>query len=159
MEFPELPRFGLRLFLPGELDHVRYCGFGPWESYADKRRASSYGLYAAPVSRLHEDYIRPQENGSHFGCDYVEVKGDRAALTAAGAMPFCFNASPFTQEELAGKAHNYELVPCGDTVLCLDCAQDGIGSESCGPRLAAPYRLDREHLRFQIRLIPAVGKS
>ena len=155
-EFPELPRFGLRLFLPGELDQVRYYGYGPHESYVDKHRASSHGVYAAPVSRLHEDYIRPQENGSHFDCDYVEVKGSGAGLTAVSAAPFCFSASPYTQEELAEKAHNYELVPCGETVLCLDYAQNGIGSESCGPRLLPRYRLDGERFQFQIRLIPAV---
>ena len=158
MEFPELPRFGLRLFLPGELDYVRYCGYGPRESYLDKRRAASYGIYAAPVSRLHEDYIRPQENGGHWGCDYVEVSGNGAGLTAAGAVPFSFTASPYTQEELAEKPHNYELVPCGDTVLCLDYGQNGIGSESCGPRLLPRYRLDAERFRFQIRLIPSAGE-
>lgn len=159
MEFPELPRFGIRLFLPKELDHVRYYGCGPYESYPDKRHASSHGVYAAPVSQLHEDYIRPQENGSHSDCDYVEVKGSKAGLTAVSAAAFSFNASPYTQEELAGKAHNYELLPCGDTVLCLDHAQNGIGSESCGPRLLPQYRLDGERFQFQIRLIPAVNEA
>ena len=36
-EFPMLPRFGLRLFLPGGMDQGEYCGLGPWESYPDKR--------------------------------------------------------------------------------------------------------------------------
>ena len=59
-----------------------------------------------------------------------------------------------TQEELAQKAHSFELTPCGDTVLCLDCAQNGIGSESCGPRLLPQYRLDGGCYSFHIRLIP-----
>ncbi len=159
MEFPELPRFGLRLFLPKTLDSVRYYGLGPCESYVDKRRASSHGVYSAPVAQLHEDYIRPQENGSHFGCDYVELKGGGSRLTAVSGTPFSFNASPYTQEELAAKAHNYELVPCGDTVLCLDYAQNGIGSESCGPRLLPQYRLDGKRCLFWIRLIPAADKN
>ena len=158
-EFPELPRFGLRLFLPPELNRARYYGLGPYESYVDKHRASSHGIYSAPVSRLHEDYIRPQENGSHFDCDYVEIMGDEARFTAVSGTAFSFSASPFTQEELTEKAHNYELVPCGDTVLCLDCAQNGIGSESCGPRLLPQYRLDGGQFLFQIRLIPAVGEN
>ena len=156
-EFPELPRLGLRLFLPGSLDQAEYCGLGPQESYPDKRRAASYGLYAAPVSQLHEDYIRPQENGSHWGCDYVTLSGQSTRLTAAGEAPFSFSASPYTQEELAQKAHSFELTPCGDTVLCLDCAQNGIGSESCGPRLLPRYRLDGERYSFHIRLIPELA--
>ena len=31
------------------------------------------GLYRANVGDLHEDYIRPQENGSHYDCEYVEL--------------------------------------------------------------------------------------
>ena len=52
------------------------------------------------------------------------------------------------------KAHNYELHPCDSTVLCLDYAQNGIGSASCGPRLAEQYRLDDASFDFSIRLIP-----
>ena len=106
---------------------------------------------------LHEDYIRPQENGSRYDCDYVEITGNEARLTAVSGAPFSFSVSPFTQEELTEKAHSYELVPCGDTVLCLDWAQNGIGSESCGPRLRPQYRLDDSRFRFQIRLIPGTS--
>ena len=66
MEFPELPRFGIRMFLPRELNQVSYYGMGPYESYRDKHQASVHGLYQAPVWKLHEDYLRPQENGSHM---------------------------------------------------------------------------------------------
>ncbi|MCD8357212.1 MAG: DUF4981 domain-containing protein [Clostridia bacterium] len=153
-EFPELPRFGLRLFVPQEMKHVSYYGVGPFESYSDKHNASSHGIFTDTVENLHEDYIRPQENGSHYDCDYVVLAGEKLKLTAAGARPISFNASAFTQEELAAKNHNYELVPCGSTVLCLDFAQNGIGSESCGPHLSAPYRLDEETFRFEMKIIP-----
>ena len=63
---PMLPRFGLRLFLPKEMDQVSYYGLGPVESYIDKRRASWHDLFETSVEQLHEDYLRPQENGSHY---------------------------------------------------------------------------------------------
>lgn len=126
--FPSLPRFGLRLFLPRDMDSVTYCGMGPQESYIDKHRASSHGVYCSTVSDLHENYLRPQENGSHWDCDYVTLKGSRVILTAASETPFSFNISSYTQEELTAKAHSYELEPCQDTVLCLDYRQNGIGS-------------------------------
>ena len=56
-ELPELPRFGLRLFLPKDMEDVTYYGLGPVESYCDKRRASSHGTFTAHVTELHEDYI------------------------------------------------------------------------------------------------------
>lgn len=156
-ELPELPRFGLRLFLPKEMANVTYCGLGPVESYTDKRRASYHAVFCSPVAELHEDYLRPQENGSHSDCDYVSISGNRAVLIAAGAETFSFNASVYTQEELTEKDHNYELCESGCTVLCLDYRQNGIGSASCGPRLREEYRLDEEKFTFALTLVP--GKS
>ncbi len=153
--FPELPRFGLRLFLDAAMDRLTYCGLGPHESYADKRRASSYGKYSATVADLHEDYIRPQENGSHDGCDYVVVAAGTRSITAVGPTTFSFNASPYTQEELTTKKHNVELVPSGDTVWCLDYAQNGIGSNSCGPDVLEKYQLNAQEFEFELTLIPA----
>lgn len=153
-EFPELPRFGLRLFLPKEMSQVTYYGIGPNESYMDKRRAGSHGVFTADVKAMHEDYIRPQENGSHYDCDYVQVTGGNKGLSAAAAQTFSFNASVYTQEELTEKAHNYELVPSGCTVLCLDYRQNGIGSNSCGPRLLEQYRFDETEWIFEISLLP-----
>ncbi len=154
MEFPELPRFGLRLFLPEELSEVIYFGMGPMESYVDKHHAASHGVFITDVKALHEDYIRPQENGSHFDCSHVTVRSARAGLAAAGITPFSFNVSCYTQEELTKKAHNFELEACGSTVLCLDYRMNGIGSNSCGPRLMEKYRFDEEIFTFAITLAP-----
>ena len=134
MEFPFLPRFGIRLFLKKNMDEVTYLGIGPDESYVDKHHAGSHEIFHKRAVDLHEDYIRPQENGSHCDCDYVKVESDTAVLTAAGTKTFAFNASPYTAEELTEKRHSYELMPCGSTVLCLDYMQSGIGSNSCGDR-------------------------
>ncbi len=157
VEFPELPRFGVRMFLPRELKDAAYYGYGPEESYCDKHRAARHGLFCAEVSELHEDYIRPQENGSHFDCDYVELCGGQAGLAAAAQeRRFSFNASVYTQEELERKAHNFELVPSGNTVLCLDYALNGIGSNSCGPEVLEKYRFDEERFVFEFQLAPFV---
>ncbi|MBO6163475.1 MAG: DUF4981 domain-containing protein [Lachnospiraceae bacterium] len=154
-EFPELPRFGLRLFLPEDMQHVTYYGLGPTESYPDKCRAASHGWYDTTVKDLHVDYIRPQENGSHCDCDYVILTGEDKRLTAAGpGQTFSFNASHYTQEELTRKKHNYELTTCGSTVLCLDYRQTGIGSNSCGPRPQGKYCFTEEEFTWSIELIP-----
>ena len=154
MDFPELPRFGLRLFLPEKMDQVTYFGLGPQENYVDKCRAASHGIYSSSVADLHEDYIKPQENGSRSSCDYVIVSGAGCTVKAYGETPFSFNASPFTQEELAEKKHNIELVPCKSTVFNLDFRQNGIGSNSCGPRLQEKYRLNEETFTFSLRIKP-----
>lgn len=153
MEFPFLPRFGIRLFLKKSMDKVTYLGIGPDESYVDKRHGGSHEIFQKCVAELHEDYIRPQENGSHCDCDYVKVESDTAVLTAAGEKTFAFNASLYTAEELTEKRHSYELVPCGSTVLCLDYAQSGIGSNSCGPTLLEQYQLNEKNFTFELNLM------
>lgn len=157
METPFLPRFGLRLFLPQEVNSVEYFGFGPNESYADKRRASYIDKFTARVEDLHEDYIKPQENGSRWGCHYVKVCSDSGlGLLVVNDEPFGFNASYYTQEELTNKMHNYELEKSGSTVLCLDYAQSGIGSNSCGPELIEKYRLNAQRFHTTMLLKPFV---
>ena len=144
---PFLPRFGVRLFLKKDFEQVSYYGYGPNESYIDKRRASWLDRFTDTVTGMHEDYLHPQENGSHYGCEELTIRnsvGD--ALTVTGD-DFSFNASHYTQEELTKKKHNFELETSDYTVLCIDERQSGIGSNSCGPQLLPKYRLgDKLHL-------------
>ena len=155
-EFPELPRFGVRMFLDKKLTDARYFGMGPQESYRDKHQAASHGLYRANVGDLHEDYIRPQENGSHYDCEYVELNNSRYGIVVSAENAFSFNASYYTQEELEKKTHNYELTESDSVVFCVDYALNGIGSNSCGPVVLDQYRFDDVLFRFQFTLVPYV---
>lgn len=155
-EFPDLPRFGVRMFLDKKLSAARYFGMGPQESYCDKHQAASHGLYHANVDDLHEDYIRPQENGSHYDCEYVELNNSLYGIVVSAENAFSFNASYYTQEELEKKTHNYELTESDSVVFCVDYALNGIGSNSCGPVVLDQYRFDDVLFRFQFTLIPYV---
>ena len=155
-EFPDLPRFGVRMFLDKKLSAARYFGMGPQESYCDKHQAASHGLYQANVDDLHEDYIRPQENGSHYDCEYVELNNNRYGIVVSAENAFSFNASYYTQEELEKKTHNYELTESDSVVFCVDYALNGIGSNSCGPVVLEQYRFDDVLFRFQFTLIPYI---
>ena len=155
-EFPDLPRFGVRMFLDKKLSAVRYFGMGSQESYCDKHQAASHGLYQANVDDLHEDYIRPQENGSHYDCEYVELNNSRYGIVVSAENAFSFNASYYTQEELEEKTHNYELTESDSVVFCVDYALNGIGSNSCGPVVLDQYRFDDVLFRFQFTLIPYI---
>lgn len=153
-EFPVFPRFGVRMFLNDKLQDVSYYGMGPQETYVDKHRGSYHGLFHSKVADLHEDYIYPQENGSHYDCDFVEVTGGKFGLAVASDKAFSFNASKYTQEMLEKTAHNYELKESGSTVLCLDYALNGIGSNSCGPQVLDSYQFNETEFKFEFEMIP-----
>lgn len=70
--------------------------------------------------------------------------------------PFSFQASNYTQEMLAQAKHNYELEESDSTVLCIDYALNGIGSNSCGPEVLAAYRFDEKEFQFGFTLVPYV---
>lgn len=154
---PYLPRFGLRLFVPERYENVQYFGYGPNESYVDKHRSSYKCLFNDTVTAMHVDYIKPQENGSHYGCEYLSIKDKANTGFAFTSSPFfCFNASHYAQEELAEKRHNFELEPSGYTVLCLDHMQSGIGSNSCGPELINKYRFNEKEFNFSFEITPII---
>lgn len=152
-EFPQLPRFGIRLFLRGEYENLKFYGLGPHESYRDKCRSCSHGLYDTTVEEQHEDYICPQENGSHTDCDYLMLEKENQTVTAVSSRPFSFNVSYYSQEELTRKAHNFELEKSGSTIVCLDYAQNGIGSNSCGPELRKEYQFTEETFTFDMKFL------
>lgn len=139
IELPFLPRFGVRMFLDKSASAVTYYGYGPYESYSDKHLASYMGKFDTTVADMHEDYVKPQENGSHYGCKYAKI-----GPVEVYGKAFSFNASEYTQEELMSKAHNFELEKSGMTVLCIDYRQCGIGSNSCGPQLTEKERLEKK---------------
>lgn len=151
-ESPILPRLGLRLFLPQRMEKLNYFGYGPNESYIDKHRSSFRHLHCSSVSAEHEDYLKPQENGSHFDCTYVKVADEHMGLIVTGES-FSFNASHYSQEELTNKQHNFEIEKTASTILCIDAHQNGIGSNSCGPQLMNQYETP-QHISFSCSFLP-----
>lgn len=147
---PYLPRLGLKILLPKSFQRVEYYGYGPYESYCDKHRASYIDRFETTVDKLHEDYIKPQENGSHYGCSYVKISSKKRILSVFGKEPFSFNASNYTIEELTVKKHNFELEEADFVTLCVDYMQSGVGSNSCGPELMEKYRLNHNKILWDI---------
>lgn len=149
-----LPRFGMRLTMPEGYENMTYFGYGPMESYVDKRLAARLSAFSSTVNENFEHYVRPQENGSHYGCRYAAV----TTYTGQGLFFFgdnmSFQASHFTPEQLTTTAHDYELKPMRETVVTLDYKQSGIGSNSCGPTLGEEYQMREADFTFRFRILP-----
>lgn len=151
--FPPLPRFGLRFFLKRDFENVEYFGKGPYESYIDKQQATYYDLFVSSVTDMYEDYIRPQENGNHIGTRFVKLENvadDAVVRIDAVNAPFNFSLSHYSQENLQSTKHSFELEEESYTVLCVDYAQNGIGSQSCGQRMKEDYQFDLPKFDFSV---------
>ena len=136
-----LPRFGLEFSLTEEYSKFAYIGYGPTESYIDKLAATDFGYYENDVCGNFTNYIRPQENGSHYGTIYLRIK---KLFSMTAENPFSFSLLPYTTKELYTKKHSFELKGTDSVNLCIDIAMRGIGTRSCGPVLSEKDTVPRK---------------
>lgn len=132
------PRVGLTAELDKKFDKVRYYGLGGNESYIDRNLSCIKDVYEAKVKDMMVHYVRPQENGSHYDTEFMEITD--GATTLRAEENFSFSALPYSAKELTETAHDWELPKSSGTHLSLDFFNAGIGSNSCGPWLNKKYR-------------------
>lgn len=149
-----LPRFGFRLTMPEGCEQMRYLGYGPTESYGDKRLAARLGDFSTTVTENFVSYIYPQENGAHDDCRFALVTDVAGPGLFFTADRFSFTATHFSPEQLTAKRHDYELVAEPETTVVIDYRQAGIGSNSCGSLPAPQWQLREEHISFTFRIKP-----
>lgn len=151
--WPHLPRIGLEMTLPMDLETAIWYGRGPGESYVDSKAAAPVGRYKMPVLDLYTPYIYPQENGNRQDVRWVALTNDRGTGLYAQGMPLLnFSAHYFTTQDLEQARHTNKLELRHQITLNLDYKQCGLGSGSCGPATFEPYRIQPDPFRFAVRL-------
>ena len=136
------PRFGIEFGVDKAYNGFSFIGFGPHESYCDKKVACEYGLYNSTAQQNYDiNFIRPQESGSHCESEYLALHG---LFTLTAEKPFSFSVNPYTTAQLRDTKHNFEL-PENDFVnVCIDLGMRGVGSHSCGPALPEKYEIPKK---------------
>ena len=151
----QLPRFGFEFLMPKGFEKVRWLGYGPLESYFDKRQAARFGLYSANVRELFEHYIRPQENGSHARTSRMALADRRGLGLAFYGLPgFSFSAHKHTTADIMDARHDFELVERKETCVNIDYRQAAIGSNSCGPYPDGKYLFKDREFDFCFKMKP-----
>lgn len=148
-DLPEMPRFGMRLQLPAEMEQLRYYGRGPWENYTDRHTASFIGMYKSTVSeQFTASYIRPQENGYKTDVRWLELKNEKGkGIRIEGIQPVCFSALHHSAESMdpgmtKKQQHPSDLAPDKNIYLHIDLLQRGVGGDdSWGALPHEAYRL------------------
>ena len=134
-----IPRIGIRLDLPGDVDGAAWFGTGPHDSYADSRRSVRVGRFEAPIDELTVPYARPQESGHRSDLRELTLRRDGADWLRIAALPDVqgrlpgFTLTRHTAQEVAAADHPHEVRSSGQHYLYLDAVQHGLGSRACGP--------------------------
>lgn len=129
---PDLPRLGLQLPFKKEFCKASYFGFGPGESYPDKRLASKLGRYEFRIDEQTDRYVHPQEHGSHIDTYEAEINDGTIAWRFESVKhPFSFSALPYTANELTACDYDSNLPEPVHSVVCIDFAQSYIGLQRC----------------------------
>ena len=153
-----LPRFGWQMSLPEDFEAMSYLGYGPMESYEDKRLAARLSVFDTTVTDNMEHYVRPQECGSHHDTRWAEITSAYGAHIIFGGKSFSFSALHYSPATLTDTAHDYELVPERETTVLIDYRTAGIGSGSCGPVLDARYAITESEFDFAFGLKSIIGQ-
>lgn len=148
-DLPELPRFGMRMQLPGQYDSLTYYGRGPLENYSDRKDASFIGLYTDNVkNQYYSGYIRPQESGYKTDVRWFSLKNKNGqGFLVEGLQPICFSAIDHSVEDLdpgltKKQQHPTDLPPSKNVYVNIDLNQRGLGGDdSWGALPHDEYRL------------------
>jgi beta-galactosidase len=136
-DLPELPRFGMRMELPGQYDHLSYYGRGPWENYSDRKTATFVGKYEDKVeNQFTKNYIRPQENGYHTDVRWVKLTNEAGqGVMLEGMQPIGFSALHYAAEDMdpgltKKQQHPTDIKPKNTVFLHIDLKQRGLGGDN-----------------------------
>lgn len=151
-DMTDLPRAGVRLDLVAGYENLAYFGRGPVENYADRKTGSLIARYETTVTDEYVDYVMPQEHGHHTDVRWLELSAARKskapALRITAEPLFEFNASHYTAEDLYAAKHTTDLAPRAETIVYLDAAHRGLGTQSCGPDTLDRYKLTAKRHTF-----------
>ena len=138
----KLARIGWRTTLDSTEVDAEWLGRGPFENYSDRKSGAFLGLWRLPAADFFVPYDVPQDCGNREGTYRLKLDMPFDALTIATCgMPFAFEVSPYTPEELQSCAHPAELPPSKGTFVGIYPKVRGLGGHSCGP-----LPLDRDTL-------------
>lgn len=161
-QLPELPRFGMRMELKRDYEHLAYYGRGPQENYTDRNAHTFIGCYQDEVSNQYFPYLRPQETGNKTDVRWLKLHdGKGLGLKITGLQPLAFSALYFTPEDLdpgltRKMQHQVDVVPQKNIFLHIDLKQRGLGGDnSWGMFPHKEYRLldKRYSYSYKIELI------
>jgi beta-galactosidase len=176
-DLPRMPRFGLQMELPGDLQKLKWFGRGPHESHWDRKASARVQTFEGLVRDQYHPYVRPQESGNKTDVRWMTFRREadgRGLMIIAdggegetmGSYPYLsMSALPYAQEDLddgpqKGQRHSGELQERDFVSVNVDFRQMGVGGiTSWGPTALPKYSLPYERYNYRFILRPLRDSS
>jgi len=145
-----LPRFGFTFEFDKAFNNVAYFGRGKNENYEDRNLSAPISFYIDSADKMNYMYPRPQESGSRSGVMFISVSDGNTGYMFDSDTPFSFNVSPYAQDSYM--PHSFEMQKSGKIFVNIDYRMAGLGSNSCGPRIADKYLITEKEFTFTFNI-------
>lgn len=155
-----VPRIGLNLYGSKTLEHVKWLGRGPGESYPDKKTSQRVGIWdVQSISDLQVSYDVPQENGNREDTRWVTLRDSKSPsiglrATRLDGAHFSFLASNHRDTTIQDAKHPPDLFEEDAVFIRLDHKVAGVGSGACGPAVREDLMVKTEETTFGFLLEP-----
>lgn len=154
--FPDLPRIGMQMEMPGEFRSVNWYGRGPQENYWDRKSGYAVGIFSGTVDDMNYQYTEPGESGNRSDVRWVTITNASGfGLRAEGAPLINFSAWPYKMESLEKYIHPNEIPIEKNVTVNLDYQQMGVGGDdSWGALPHDQYRLFPGTYEYSFTIMP-----
>ncbi|QDU57882.1 glycoside hydrolase family 2 TIM barrel-domain containing protein [Aeoliella mucimassa] len=153
---PLLPRFGMTMALPQNIDQIEWYGRGPHETYWDRKSGGEIALYESTAEEMPYAYVRSQDTGNRTDTRWFSIAGKSGdgLRVEATQQPVSFSVLPYTLDDLMQAKHEYDLPRRPFNTVFIDSKVHGVGGDnSWGARTHEEYTLpgnESHTLRFRL---------
>ena len=140
---PLLPKFGMRMRIPSDMNTIDWYGRGPYENYPDRKTGYLIGMNELKLENFDVNYVVPQDNSNRCDVRWFTFSNDeKKGIKVTGLQPLCFRAWPYTEDDIEKANHPYELPQRDFINLNIDLNIHGVGgNDAWGARTLDKYTL------------------
>ncbi|MEO8534931.1 MAG: glycoside hydrolase family 2 TIM barrel-domain containing protein [Flavobacterium sp.] len=157
---PKIPKVGMQMGVQRQFDQISWYGKGELENYIDRSFGFTVGRYSLPIDKFIEPYAKPQENGNRTEVRWMAFttpQKNKGLLVVNDAKVLSMSAWPYTQENLNGAKHTFDLKDPGFLTVNIDLIQMGIGGNDSWSPVARPiekYEIPSGDYQYTFYLMP-----
>lgn len=156
-DVPGMPRFGVVMLLPYDMDKSEFYGRGPVENYSDRKMSQNIGIYSLTADEQFFPYVRPQDTGSK--CDIRRWKQGNIEIisdTCFSAAALHYEVRDLDEGLRKAQRHPQDVKRSAHTCLYIDQQMAGVGgidSWSGNAEALPPYRVEAKNRTFTFYII------